>query len=368
MNKRKIYFYIPGGESLNILYFLAGQYGCDLIVITSSIFVREVCGLMNIVCIYPKFNPTSVSRNTMTKDWLGRQKKLSNLIKVISGLCNLLSMVIVIYKAKKVVASMPNGCTLYYSTYYYDVPGIIFLGEAIRSTRVNVKLAWPSKVRFDKIKNPAMLSEAFFLNKLTENLFTYHLHPTNGRVIGVNPEYLRTKNIQFIDDEEVKECELPYIYKKKAFSLLGIKSHSKVRVLLLGEYSVEECISTYGEVYLKMLNMISEIDGVQVFYKPHPSYHILSHPSLKKISVLDTRIPVEFLDDGSWSYIVAFFTASLMTKKQSRCICLLKLRELGVVPFDFDESIKLMKKSSNNIIYPECLAEFEMLLNGQLAQ
>ena len=118
----------------------------------------------------------------------------------------------------------------------------------------------------------------------------------------------------------------------------------------------------YGDIYLKLSELFSNLKSIDVYYKPHPMYNSISHSSLKSILILDTQIPVELLDDGSWLYIVGFYTASLVTKKTSRCICLLELEEIQSVTNHNLKLRKLMKESRNKLIYPKNLESLRSIL------
>ena len=359
----RIYFYIPGAESLQILYFLASKHGDNLVVITPSLSVKEVCVVIGVESINADFHSSSVSSASINAKWVKRCKPVDHLSGIIYQLADLISCCIVIIRAKSMVKTMPHGCILYYSTYYFDVSGMIFLREALRSRKIYTKFMWPSEIRFNKTSRPPIMSRAFILNRMTSNLFAFHQHPIVGRGVGVNPRFLSENNAEFVYNVELKRHILPKKFKFKAISSLNLEFKNKSRVLFLGEYSVEEGVSTYGDVYLRLLKLMSELKGVDVFYKPHPLYHSINHDALKGISILDTQLPVELLDDGSWTFIVGFLTAALITKKVSKCISLIKIKELGTVPFNYNESLKWLNGSVNEIIYPTSMLSFERLLN-----
>jgi len=365
MPNKKIYFYIPGTESYNLLYFLADRYGKDLIVITSSISVKEVCEIIGLDYVNPIFYNPSDNNKSIGLDWLKNYKHISLLVNFFRKINNLFIMLIKMVQAKKMVGTIAAGSTLYYSTFLYDVPGILFLGAAIRSGGIFIKLVRPnSLIAFDQTCQPSLFSITFFLNILTDHLFLFHLDPIFGRVVGVNPHYLNVRKIQFFYDNEKLESDLSDKYKKIAFSKLNIKRNKIPKILFLGGYSIEADVSVYGGIYLKVLNLFSEIDSIDMYYKPHPLYHSINYSALKNISVLDTQIPVEFLDDGSWLYLVSFATTAFMTPKSSKCICLLKLHKERVYGFNKDGFLELLDKSSNEIIYPHSLNAIKLLLEG----
>lgn len=362
MRNKNVYFYIPGAESLNILYFLAEKHMTNLIVISQSVSVVEICNILGVRHVYPEFYILPVCKFDLNSKW----KTLNNFIRFIENiyfkLRDLNCMIKVIFEVRKQISSIPKNSTIYYSTFFYDVPGIIFLGTATKRNDISVRLIWPNPVRFNKTVKPPLISETFILNILTSNLFTHHQHPIAGRIIGINPNYLALKELSFENDNFVTETILPNIYKEAAISKLKIKTNNRKRVIFLGEYSVEHGIRTYGKMYLQLIELLGKLDYLDVYYKPHPLYHSITHPALKGVTILDTQIPVEFLDDGSWAYFIAFFTAGLITKKKSKCICLLKLEELKKTSINIDESIKIMEKSSNEMIYPKSFHHFEELL------
>jgi hypothetical protein len=362
---KKIYFYIPGAESLNVLYFLAEQYGENLAVITPSISVKKVCEIIGLNYLTPTFcNSSDKAGEVAVLKYFKNVRYLAFLNKAICKAHDLFNMILKLVQAKKMVGSIMPGSVLYYSTFFFDVPGILFLGSAIKSKKISIKLIWPSNVRFNETIQPSAFTVAFFLNVLTSNLFVFHSYPSGGRIIGVNPGYLRARKIYFFHESEETKCALPEKYIKKAFSLLDIKFTSRPRVLFLGEYSVENGVAAYGSVYLKLLSLLGNMEMFDTYYKPHPLYHSIRHPSLNNLRILDTQIPVEFLDDGSWSYIIAFHTASLMTRKASKCICLLALEELDTKIFDQVKLLKLMEKSANQLVYPKNLNALKLLLRN----
>jgi hypothetical protein len=366
MPSKKIYFYIPGAESLNFLYFLAERYGSALIVITPSISVKEICNILELAYIQPVFYDFSEKSNTSLGSWYLKNNWCSSFFR---GFCckihELFCMTVKMVKAKKMVDSLCPGATLYYSTFFYDVPGILFLGFLIRSKKTIVKLVWSNNLmKFDKVEHPSLFSIASYLNFFIPNLFAFHLDPAFGRIIGVNPDYLRARGLEFFYRDEKIECTLQDKYKKKALSLLKIKAAEKPRVLFLGDYSIENGISFYGDTYLDVLNLLGEIGTIDTYYKPHPLYHSITHSALRNLNVLDTQIPVEFLDDGSWEYIISYATAALTTRKLSKCICLLKLEELETKAFDVPEFLKLLEEVDNQIIYPENLSSLKLLLRS----
>lgn len=364
MLNNKIYFYMPGAESLNLLYFLAERYNNDLIVITPSVSVKEVCEIIGLNYMNPKFYNSSEKKEIGLK-YLKNAKFFSFLNILYCKIYELFHMIIKMIQAKKMTASLEPGSILYYSTFFYDVPGILFLGSAVRSKKISVKLVWPSEtMRFNAIGHISLFTTTFYLNILTSRLFSFHLDPMFGRVIGVNPRYIRTRKLQFFYENEKFENALPDKYIKKALSFLNVKFAKNPRVLFLGDYSVEDGITAYGDTFLKVLSLLSEIDTIDTYYKPHPLYHSINHSALKKISVLDTQIPVEFLDDGSWLYIISFATTAFMKFKSSKCICLLKLDDLKTKSFDLAEFLKLLDKSVNQIIYPQNLNAFKVLLTS----
>lgn len=363
------FFYIPGAESLNILYMLVERHGNNLIVFTPSISVIKVCEIMEVDYKIPEFcKPINESGKKFVLRYF---KKFSRSIFFIDLITKLYEFYYILIKKKqvnKLVKSMPSGSFFYYSTFFFDVPGILFLEAVVSSKKISTKILWPSEIRFTKTKKPSLCTIAFFLNFLTSNLFAFHSHISGKRIIGINPEYLNIKNLIFSDENESLKSGLPEKYINAALSQLDINFKSQPRVLILGEYSVEQGIIKYGAVYLQVLKLLGEVNGIDVYYKPHPLYHSIIHPCLSGLSVLDTQIPVEFLDDGSWAYIISFFSASIMTSKVSKCICLLKLKELEINSIDLAKMLELNEKSVNEIIYPKELAEFEWLLKKIIKQ
>jgi hypothetical protein len=365
MTSPKVYFYIPGSESLNVLYFLAERYPASLVVITNSISVREVCILLELTCLYKVFySKSEVKSKYSFLNFLNNTKHLKIIGNIAFKISNLIYMVGGIYRAKKMTKMMPEGSTLYYSTFFYDVLGIIFLRAAIKNNRIKVKLVWPNKVRFNKVEHPGILSEAYYLNVLTENLLVFHLHCAVGRVIGINPCYLHKRNVHFYHEEENITRRINYKLVNKAFSSIEIINSNKPKVIFLGDYSVEHGVSVYGKVYLDVLDVLANNKWVDVYYKPHPLYTSISHNLLERLNILDTQLPVEFFDDGSWVYIIAFSTNSFAAAKLSKCICLLKLDVLKMnanARFGF---LDMMKGGDNKIIYPSSFMELSELLNG----
>ena len=128
---QKVFFYIPGLESVNVLYFLANKYSNNLIIITTSISIHKVCEIIGLKYI----NPEYFRQKTESKIIKNLRNYNINNISLASNLAikamELLKLIVAIYRAKEVVDTLEPGSKLYYSTFFVDVLGILFLRMAL---------------------------------------------------------------------------------------------------------------------------------------------------------------------------------------------------------------------------------------------
>ena len=363
---KRVYLYIPGLESINVLYFLNEKYGNELMIISNSISVHQVCELLELKYMSANyFRVASDSKFIKKIKNLNCVKKNSLLLRIsnlIFKLVEFIQLLLKIFEAKKVVEKLEPSSKLYYSTLFIDVVGIIFLGAALENKNIIVRLIWPSKIRFNKFSYPSFFKITYWINILTGGLFVLHRYPSGGVFVGVSPDFLKKKGACFSYGEYASKFIPQRKYIKRAISLTPISWAKRPKILFLGDYSVENGIEAYGQIYVKIIELLGKLEKIDTYYKPHPMYTSIEHPSLKKIAVLDTQIPVELLDDGSWLYIVGFYTASLMKRKESKCICLLKLEEIQTEFFDLFQLQNLMIESDNKLIYPNNLESLKNLL------
>jgi hypothetical protein len=343
---------------LSILYFLIGKYKKNLTVITHSDSIKEICELMKVSFLHPYF---------YQKDKEVTAGSCNNyFIKLIcSKSLIFLETIRKINQARQMQRSLIPGSTLYYSSFFYDVPGILFLGEVIRSQKLFVRLIRPRNfMAFSKYESPPLLSLTYYLNLITSKLFSFHFDPTFGRVVGINPLFLRKNKIPFFYQKKDFSKNIPYTYVESTILKYAIGSRFKARLLFLGDHSIEQGVSLYGEIYLRILEALSESKNVEIYFKPHPLYHSIKHPVLKRIKIIDTNLPVEFFDDGNWQFIISFVTASFLSLKKSPCVCLTNLSEIEPKNIDLVNFKKKLDSYRDDIIYPSSLNDFISLIEN----
>lgn len=366
MNKNKFFFYIPSGESLSLLYFLSQTHRENLVVVSNSVSIIEICKFMNINFTVPNFSKVTTTLNKKYYS-ISFFKVINNyvLTKLLFRLLDFFINLINLLKAKKFVNNIPANSTFYFSTFFYDIPGLLLLYSSINNSQVNTLLIKPRNyMKFGLTEKPKIVSSTFFLNIFTRNFFVFHLDPVFGRVVGANPSYFIEKNIFFSFKNRKINGVVDEKYIKKAIYRLHLKESKKRKILFLGEYSVENGEAIYGKVYLDVLKVLANSRKFDIYFKPHPQYHSINHPALTGLHILDSQLPVEFFDNGSWAFIISFATASILTKKKSKCINLLKLQEIECKTFDLDRFTSLLSASPNHLIYPVNLKSFNKLLTN----
>ena len=343
---------------MTILYFLIEKYKKNLTVITHSDSIKEICKLMRVSFLHPYFYQEEKGKAAGSPN--------NYFIKLIyTKSLIFLETIRRINQARQMQKSLKPGSIFYYSTFFYDVPGIIFLGEVIRNQKLFVRLIRPRNfMTFGKYENPPLFSLTYYLNLITSKLFSFHFDTTFGRVVGINPLFLRKNKVSFFYEKKDFSANLPYTYTERTILKYGIRSSPKARLLFLGDYSIEQGVSLYGEIYLRILEALSESKNVQIYFKPHPLYHSIKHPVLKKIKIIDTNLPVEFFDDGNWKFFISFATASFLSIKNSTCICLTNLSEIEPKKMDLVNFKKILDAYRDDIIYPSSLNDFISLIEN----
>ena len=362
--KTQVYFYIPGGESLIILYHLINKYNSLLVVITPSRTVVEVCKIFKINCVHPIFyEETNFSLIKKIKNFNSKYD-LINQIKNKS--IELFELFFTIFLAKKMSKQLLSDGIFYFSTFFYDSPGIIFFSFLSKRSDITCRLIWPSSIRFKEISKVPLFSVTFILNIILDNLFSFHLHPIGGRVVGLNPNFIEKKNIKFTSEF----YNFPLCFKKEIKNnLLNsyniVLDSKKINILFIGDYSVDHGISDLGQIYLETLFFFDKLciqEKINLYYKPHPNYQSIDHYSLKNFKIIRTQIPLEFFDNGSWDFIIGFASAVYTSLESKNCISLIKMKGLNSKGNNIPGAIIWMENLPKNLIFPSSLEELEKII------